>query len=437
MKISKEIFSPILIIIATVLVILLEFLRNGLGTSLVKLGVLTLLLTLAACFYIRYFESGILNKKFAKSILMVSYFSSIVLLYLVNDPEIFCFWMLGGLVVSMLIDPRLGLILQFNLIFLFGMGFAGRLEMVLQFLLMGALMSMLSNYLSQKSTVIYAAIILLSTNITLAFIMNNFVFNFNAGYNYISSFFSVLVILAAGFFLCRLYQHFALTEEGKEEEPVGGGNDCFEQQEAVQIEQQESVQIEQQESVQPTEAGETEAAGGPRTSCELLIDINNELLMQLKNYSEELYEHAIMVGDISGRAARTIQADELLAKAGGLYHEIGKVKGSNYIEEGLIIAEQYGFPEKLKSILKQHNIRYERPTCIEAAIVMLTDNVVSTIEYIEKTRKHKYTRNKIIENIFQMRMDKGTFDESGLSVKDYKLLKEFYQREFSNGYLNE
>ena len=159
--------------------------------------------------------------------------------------------------------------------------------------------------------------------------------------------------------------------------------------------------------------------------------------MQLKNYSEELYEHAIMVGDISGRAARTIQADELLAKAGGLYHEIGKVKGSNYIEEGLIIAEQYGFPEKLKSILKQHNIRYERPTCIEAAIVMLTDNVVSTIEYIEKTRKHKYTRNKIIENIFQMRMEKGTFDESGLSVKDYKLLKEFYQREFSNGYLNE
>ena len=421
MKISKEIFSPILIIIATVLVILLEFLRNGLGTSLVKLGVLTLLLTLAACFYIRYFESGILNKKFAKSILMVSYFSSIVLLYLVNDPEIFCFWMLGGLVVSMLIDPRLGLILQFNLIFLYGMGFAGRLEMVLQFLLMGALMSMLSNYLSQKSTVIYAAIILLSTNITLAFIMNNFVFNFNAGYNYISSFFSVLVILVAGFFLCRLYQHFALMEEGKEAEPVSGGNGCYEQQEAVQA----------------TEIGGTEAVGGLRTSCELLIDKNNELLMQLKNYSEELYEHAIMVGDISGRAARTIQADELLAKAGGLYHEIGKVKGSNYIEEGLIIAEQYGFPEKLKSILKQHNIRYERPTCIEAAIVMLTDNVVSTIKYIEKTRKHKYTRNKIIENIFQMRMEKGTFDESGLSVKDYKLLKEFYQREFSNGYLNE
>ena len=27
-------------------------------------------------------------------------------------------------------------------------------------------------------------------------------------------------------------------------------------------------------------------------------------------------------------------------------------------------------------------------------------------------------------------MDKGTFDESGLSVKDYKLLKEFYKKEF-------
>ena len=31
-----------------------------------------------------------------------------------------------------------------------------------------------------------------------------------------------------------------------------------------------------------------------------------------------------------------------------------------------------------------------------------------------------------------MRMDKGTFDESGLSVKEFKLLKDFYQKEFKS-----
>jgi hypothetical protein len=422
MKISKKLFAPILTITSTVLVILLGFLRKGPDASLVKLGVLTLLLTLAACLYIRYFESSILNKKFAKSILMLSYFSSIVLLYLVTDPEITCFWMIGGLVVSMLIDPKLGLILQFNLTFLFGIGFAGRPETVLQFLLMGVLMSMLSNYLMQKSTVIYAAIILLSTNITLAFIMNNFVFNFQAGYNYISSFFSVLLILTASFLFCRLYQRFGLKHiMTLSKESVSGGNDIYEQQEAVQT----------------TEQAETEVTEDFRTSWELLVNPNNELLTQLRNYSEDLYEHAIMIGDISGRAARAIQADELLAKAGGLYHEIGKVRGGSYIEDGIIIAEQYNFPDKLKSILRQHNIKYEKPTSVEAAIVMLTDNLVSTIDYIEKTKKYKYTRNGIIENIFQMRMEKGTFDESGLSVKDYKLLREFYQKEFNHRYLDE
>jgi hypothetical protein len=28
-------------------------------------------------------------------------------------------------------------------------------------------------------------------------------------------------------------------------------------------------------------------------------------------------------------------------------------------------------------------------------------------------------------------MDKGTFDNAGLSLKDFKVLKEFYQKEFN------
>jgi membrane-associated HD superfamily phosphohydrolase len=67
---------------------------------------------------------------------------------------------------------------------------------------------------------------------------------------------------------------------------------------------------------------------------------------------------------------------------------------------------------------------------VEAAIVMLSDSVVSTIEYIEKSEENKFTTNKIIDNIFQMRMDKGTFDGANLSLKDFKMLKEFYQKEF-------
>ena len=153
-------------------------------------------------------------------------------------------------------------------------------------------------------------------------------------------------------------------------------------------------------------------------------------MMRLKAYSETLYGHALLVAEISGRAAKQIGAMEQLAYAGGMYHEIGKIGGKNYIEEGLVIAEDYAFPKELKAIIKEHNIKYDKPGSVEAAIVMLTDNVVSTIDYISKTEDRKFTPEKIIDNIFQMRMDKGTFDQSGLTLKDFKLLKEFYLNEF-------
>ena len=117
--------------------------------------------------------------------------------------------------------------------------------------------------------------------------------------------------------------------------------------------------------------------------------------------------------------------------AGGLYHEIGKLNGKNYIEEGLIIAEDYAFPKELKAILREHNIKYDKPNSVEAAIVMLSDSVVSTIEYIEKSEDRKYTTNKIVDNIFQMRMEKGTFDGANLTLNNFKDLKEFYQKEFT------
>ena len=63
---------------------------------------------------------------------------------------------------------------------------------------------------------------------------------------------------------------------------------------------------------------------------------------------------------------------------------------------------------------------------------MLSDSVVATIDYIKKNDDRRFTTNKIIENIFQLRMEKGSFDSSTLSLRDYKRLKDFYQEEFAD-----
>ena len=50
-----------------------------------------------------------------------------------------------------------------------------------------------------------------------------------------------------------------------------------------------------------------------------------------------------------------------------VYHEAGKIMGKNYIE-GLKLADEYVFLKL--NCTRQHNIKHDKPTFIESAIVM-------------------------------------------------------------------
>lgn len=419
MKSNRISLGVILPLISTAFVISLEIFRTGYGVSMVKLGVLTLLLTLAASYYIRLFEEDIIKSKFTILILAICYIGSLGLLFIVKNPETDVFWMLGGLLVSMIVDRKLGFFLQFNLVFIYTVGFTARIETLLHLLLISCLMCALAKYLADKSTFVYGAIIVLSTNITLAFVFNNFIFEYKAGFDYLASLINILIVIIVSFLLSTLLNLYFNKNEDRRTNLLSNHIDKSENYEVLIKE--ESMENYVEDNVENNVLG---------TSYELLMDSNNDLLIQLKEYSGELYDHAHRVGDISSRAAKVISADESLAYAGGLYHEIGKIRLGNYIEQGLLIADEYQFPEKLKTIVKQHNIKYDKPTSVEAAIVMLTDHALATINYLDNQGEHKYPIDKIIANIFQMRMEKGTFDESGLSIKDFKVLREFYVEEF-------
>lgn len=413
-------------VLAALTAILPVIIKRSPEMDIIKISVLTLILTAAATFFIRMNAEDILSKRLSKTIIIISYLFSIVIIMAVPHPEIICFWMIGGLTVSMLIDNRLGLLLHFNLCFILGIFLSLRPETVIYLMVMGVLMSLLSSFLRQKSSFIYAAIIILSTSVTLAFLINNFVFETAVSYNYVSSFFSILAVLSAAFVLCLIYQR--RFGSGEEAADVAAGKEVIENKTSETNDYGINAAEITATDIESVYKGNQHF--GSRTSYELLDQPDNTLLLQLKEHSEESYEHSLQIGDISGRAAKEIGADEALARIGGMYHEIGKINGRNYIEEGIKIAKEYDFPQELILIIKQHNIRYDKPASREAAIVMLSDNVVSTIEYIEKTEKIRFAPCKIIDQIFQMRMDKGTFDQAGLSLKDFKCLKDFYQREY-------
>jgi putative nucleotidyltransferase with HDIG domain len=442
-----------------------------------KIAIMTLLLTATASFYIRMYEETILNKRYAKLIILVSYLGAISLMLLIPQSHIFCFWILGGLFLAMTIDYKLGLLLHFTLSFILVIARSLKPEFVIQLLFLGILMCMLSGALISKATVIYAIIIILSTNVTISFIINNFIFYSKEDYNYLSSLFSILLVLTAAYYMTAFYhkkfpEHAELSvaatalednDKSTAPDPVLSSQEQTDMQSAGKIENSGtrmegsssknitdnlySQEGEEQKKAEegpdmsasfPEEAEKEEEAReiklesvtGAHSSYDILSSTENELLQRLKEYSLSLHAHAMQIADLSCRAAKEIGADEMLAMTGGLYHEIGKLNGKNYIEEGLLIAEDYAFPKELKAILKEHNIKYDKPSSIEAAIVMLSDNVVSTIEYIRKTDGYRFSANKIIDNIFQMRMEKGAFDRIDLSLKDFKRLKDFYLKEF-------
>lgn len=418
------IFISLLPVLSVLAVILSGLIMNTDILDMIKIGIMVFLLTAALMFYVRM-NRGIFDVKYSRSIILCMYLISILLVMLQKSPEIYSVWMIGGLLISMVVDSKLGLLVYFNHTFILSITSHLRPDATIHFLIMGVLFSLLSSFLRNKSTVIYAGIILLSTNTTLAFIMNDFIFETDKNINYLASFFSVLGVLVAAFLMSFVYDRII----GKKNPSAEYGESPTDTVNAAQIKSDVIID----HSIELEEFSETNifvSDKNLRTSYDILLSENNELLQKIKEHSNALYNHSILIGNLSERAAKEIGADEALARAGGYYHEVGKIYGKEYIEEGLKLADDYAFPEELKLILRQHNIKYDKPTFVESAIVMISDNVASTIEYIEKTGESKFTIDKIIENIFKMRMDKGTFDDSGLSVRDFKLLKEFYQNEY-------
>lgn len=401
----------------SVMILIISCLIKGVEPiDMIKVSVLTFLLTTALSFFARMHDS-IFRIRFSKSIILFSYSLSIILIMLQRNPQVYSFWMIGALLISGLIDNKIGIIAYFNLAFVLSITAYLNIESTIHLLVMGVLFALLSGALRNKVTAIYAGIILLSSNMTLSFILNNFIFESDSSIDYLASLFSILAVLVTAFLLFLLYDRITAKDNIRNELAISS--------------------LDTSEDTEPVPVNdEAEPDRTVKASYDVLLSESNELMTRMNEFSEALYKHCKLIGDLSGRAAGIIGADEELARAGGYYHEVGKIISKNYIEEGMKLAEEYAFPEKLRLILRQHSIKHDKPTFVEAAIVMISDNVASTIEYIKKTGEDKYTNEQIIDNIFKMRMEKGTFDDSGLSIKDFKLLKDFYQNEYSTEKMN-
>lgn len=163
-------------------------------------------------------------------------------------------------------------------------------------------------------------------------------------------------------------------------------------------------------------------------------------LFRLLKESDKLYSHGNMVANISEKAAAAAGLDGKIARAGGLYQEIGRLKGKDYIMEGISIARKHHLPKQIINIIASHNLKADKPRSPEGAVVMLTASLVSAKEYFQANRQTEEKDAsglsklmvKFTENLFSMRLEKDSLEESGLTVGQYISLKKFYLDYYGN-----
>ena len=201
-----------------------------------------------------------------------------------------------------------------------------------------------------------------------------------------------------------------------------------------------------------------------------LSNPNQPLLRRLLLEAPGTYHHSTIVSSLAEAAAEAIGANPLLARVGGYYHDIGKLKRPSYFTEnqmggvnahdhvdpfvsaaiitshtrdGVALAKAYRLPEEVQQIIAQHHgntpvmffyhkalqqangnpvdintFRYDGkpPTTKEAAIVMLCD----TIEAAVRTMKNPTTEGieEFIVKLVRGKLEDGQLSDSPLTLRD-------------------
>lgn len=376
-NILSTVFTPCLqfVCITSLLVVLISFLAGkAYGVTQADIGKIIFwniefLFVLTLCIELLGWGKPLSTKKF----LLTSglYAASFGVVWFSGNYLTLNFWMLGILIMGLIIPSEMAIALHIILTISYCMINGLSVDTFICYFTFGTLILLLEEFLDKLKNTVAILIIGLTTNIAFLILLHDFAFDFSAE--------AVYELISTGVMILCLW----------------GIRMCFEAYECKE----------------------------PR--------VKEELLNQLKEFSETIYEHSISVGEISEGAAKQIHANADVAYAGGCYHEIGRMNGNDYIISGVAILKEHGVSQRVVEVVKEHNIHRNKPTSKEAAVVMLTDSIATTIRYLKtKEPDFKITMEGLIKSIFNKRKEMGLFEQSGLSENEMEHLTKYYIEAF-------
>lgn len=205
-----------------------------------------------------------------------------------------------------------------------------------------------------------------------------------------------------------------------------------------------------------------------------LCDPNNKLLRILAQKAPGTFQHSLQVMNLADAAARSIDANVLLVRAGAMYHDIGKTMNPQcfieneslgakfhdgltpkesaemiirHVSDGMALAAKYKIPQVVSDFILTHHgttctayfynkyveeggdpadsgafyYNGKRPWTREQTIVMICD----TIEAASRTLKDNSpeTFDKFVESIVTSKINAGQLDNSEISFKEISRIK--------------
>ncbi|MBQ7205319.1 MAG: HDIG domain-containing protein [Muribaculaceae bacterium] len=217
-----------------------------------------------------------------------------------------------------------------------------------------------------------------------------------------------------------------------------------------------------------------------------LADINTPLLRQLSTNCPGTFQHSLQVANLAGEAALKIGANMQLARAGALYHDIGKTKnpafftenqiGENphdhlvrpedsakividHVANGLKLADDADLPKVIKDLIAQHHgkgiTRYfyykarearpdqevdkalfsypgPNPQTKEAAILMMADACEAAAKSLNDHSEEAIAA--MVNKIIDTQVAEGLLREAPISFRDVETVKALFVERLRTAY---
>lgn len=216
-----------------------------------------------------------------------------------------------------------------------------------------------------------------------------------------------------------------------------------------------------------------------------LADINNPLLRTLSEECPGTFNHSMAVSNLASEAARRIDANVQLVRAGALYHDIGKISNPafftenqhgvnphdaldakqsariiiSHIADGMQRADKFKLPAVIRDLIVQHHGKGKakyfyntycrdhpdedvdealftypgpNPQTREASLLMMADTVEAASRSLREYTPEAIS--ELVNRLIDAQIADGLHSESPLSFRDIKRIKETFASRLATMY---